>query len=147
VADATHLLYNVQGPASNNAIARVRYLLQTDQLRHTGNQDALFISVRCWYAAATWNDSSRNNTGDNAMPTQPEFGALVKLHESTYDWRNHLDGEAIHNDDMLDWWNGTGWQRVRYESADRANTFLVLDDNTTRELDRASMWFRWPNRR
>ncbi len=34
VADATRLLYNVEGPASDSAIARVRYLLQTGQLRH-----------------------------------------------------------------------------------------------------------------
>ena len=81
------------------------------------------------------------------MPTQPECGALVKLHESTYDWRDYLDGEAIHNGEMLDWWNGTAWQRVRYESAGRANAFLVMEDDTTQTLDRASMWFRWPSRR
>ncbi len=34
VADATRVLYNVEGPASDSAIARVRYLLQTGQLRH-----------------------------------------------------------------------------------------------------------------
>jgi hypothetical protein len=34
VADAARLLYDMEGPASDSAIARVRYLLQTGQLRH-----------------------------------------------------------------------------------------------------------------
>jgi hypothetical protein len=36
---------------------------------------------------------------------------------------------------------------VRYERAGRANAFLVMEDDTTHTLDRASMWFRWPNKR
>jgi len=43
-------------------------------------------------------------------------------------------------------WTGTNWQLARYESAGRANAFLVMEDDTTQTLDRASMWFRWPNR-
>ncbi len=35
-------------------------------------------------------------------------------------------------------WTGTDRQRVRYESAGRANAFLVMEDNTTRTLDRAT---------
>lgn len=42
VADATRLLYNVEGPASDSAIARVRYLLQTGQLRHYWKPGRMF---------------------------------------------------------------------------------------------------------
>ncbi len=45
----------------------------------------------------------------------------------------------IHNGDLLEWWHGTDWQFVRYERAGRANTFLVLEDDTIETLDRATM--------
>jgi hypothetical protein len=74
------------------------------------------------------------------MPPQPEFGALIRLHESTYDWRDHVDGKPIHNGERLEWWNGTALHLVRYEHAGRANAFLVIDDaGTTQARDRASM--------
>ena len=45
-------------------------------------------------------------------------------------------------------WTRTNWQLVRYESAGRANAFLVIDDeDTTQTLDRDTMRFRWPKRR
>jgi hypothetical protein len=46
-------------------------------------------------------------------------------------------GARIHNGELLEFWTGTGWQRVRYESAGRANAFLVMKDDTTQTLDRA----------
>jgi hypothetical protein len=63
-----------------------------------------------------------------------------------YDWRDHLDGEPIHNGNMLEWWTGTGWQTMRYESVGRANAFLVMEDDATQTVDRATMWFHWPRR-
>ncbi len=75
-------------------------------------------------------------------------GDLVELRTSPMDWRDHLDGEPIHNGNMLEWWTGTGWQLVRYESAGRAKAFIVIDDeDTTQTLDRDIMRFRWPKRR
>ncbi len=65
------------------------------------------------------------------MSPQPQYGYLVELRTSPMDWRDHGDGEPIHNGNMLEFWTGTGWQRVRYESAGRANAFLVMEDDTT----------------
>ncbi len=62
---------------------------------------------------------------------------MIKLHESTYDWRDYLDNTPIHNGELLEVWTGTDWQRVRYECAGRANAFLVMEDDTTQTLDRA----------
>ncbi len=77
------------------------------------------------------------------MLTPPAVGALIKLHESTNDWRDHGDSEPIYNGNMLEWWTGTGWQLVGYQSAGRATAFLVLEDDTTHMLDHATRWFRW----
>jgi hypothetical protein len=70
----------------------------------------------------------------------------MKGHESTDDWRDHGNGDPIHNGEVLELWTGTNWQRVHYEHAGRANAFLVMEDDTTHMLDRASMWFWWPHR-
>lgn len=76
-----------------------------------------------------------------------QSGQLVELHTSPMDWRDYLDNEAIHNGELLEWWTGTEWQLVRYESAGRANAFIVIDDeDTTRTLDRTTMRFRWPKK-
>ena len=81
------------------------------------------------------------------MSTQPQLGYFVELQQSLLDWRDYLNSDPIHNSDFLEWWTGTTWQLVRYESAGRATAFLVMEDDTTHTLDRASMWFRWPNKR
>ncbi len=47
-------------------------------------------------------------------------GQFVELRTSPLDWRDYLDNTAIHNGNVLEWWNGTTWQLVRYESAGRA---------------------------
>jgi hypothetical protein len=62
----------------------------------------------------------------------------MQVHESTYDGRDHGDGEPIHNGELLAWWTGTGWQLMRYERAGRANAFLVLEDDIIQTLDHAS---------
>ena len=83
-------------------------------------------------------DTPMNNVSD---------GHLVELRTSPMDWRDYLDNVPIHNGELLELWTGTGWQLVRYESAGRANAFLVIDDeDTTQMLDRATMRFRWPKR-
>ncbi len=73
---------------------------------------------------------------NNVMSPQPQFGYFVELQESTLDWRDYLNGDPIHNGDLLEWWSGTGWQLVRYESAGRANAFLVMEDDTTHTRSR-----------
>jgi hypothetical protein len=74
-------------------------------------------------------------------------GQFVELRTSPLDWRDYLDNTAIHNGNVLEWWNGTTWQLVRYESAGRANAFIVIDDDdTTQTLDRDTMRFRWPKK-
>ncbi len=55
----------------------------------------------------------------------------MQVHKSTDDRRDYVDGEAIHNGILLEWWNGTDWQTVRYERAGRAGAFLVMEDDTT----------------
>ncbi len=81
------------------------------------------------------------------MSPHLQFGYLVELQQSPLDWRDYLHGEPIHNGNLLEWWSGTDWQLVRYESAGRANAFLVIDDeDTTQTLDRETMRFRWPRR-
>jgi hypothetical protein len=70
----------------------------------------------------------------------------MKMHESTHDGRDHLDSKPIHNGNMLEWWTGTGWQTMRYESVGRANAFLVMEDDTMHTLDHATMQFRWLRR-
>ncbi len=74
-------------------------------------------------------------------------GHLVELRTSPLDWRDYGDKEAIHNGNILELWNETTWQLVRYESAGRANAFIVIDDDdTTQTLDRDTMRFRWPKK-
>ncbi len=65
---------------------------------------------------------------------------MLQVHESADDGRDHGDSEPIHNGNMLEWWTGTGWQTVRYESAGRANGFLVMEDDTTQMLDCATRY-------
>jgi len=74
-------------------------------------------------------------------------GARIDLRESPLDWRDYLNGEPIHNGDRFEWWDGTAWMLVRYETAGRTNAYIVVDDSgTTRTIDRETMWFRWPQR-
>ncbi len=62
-------------------------------------------------------------------------GHLVELRTSPLDWRDYGDKEAIHNGNILDWWNGMDWQTVRYESAGRAHAFIEIDVDTNRTRD------------
>jgi hypothetical protein len=78
-------------------------------------------------------------------PSQP--GHRVELRTSPLDWRDYLDNTPIHNGELLEFWTGTDWQLVRYESAGRANAFIVVDEHTTQTLDRDTMRFQWPKRR
>jgi len=76
----------------------------------------------------------------------PDDAATIELRESALDWRDYLDGKAVHNGDRLEWWDGTSWQLVRYETEGRAKAYLVGDDaaGIPHPLDRATMRFRWP---
>ncbi len=67
--------------------------------------------------------------------SHPSDGHLVELRTSPLDWRDYGDKEAIHNGNILDWWNGMDWQTVRYESAGRAHAFLVMEGDTTHTRD------------
>ncbi len=68
---------------------------------------------------------------------------MMQVRESTDDGRDQLDGEPIHNGEVLNGWNGTDWQTVRYERIGRAHAFLIREDDTTHTRDCATMWFRW----
>ncbi len=50
--------------------------------------------------------------------------------------------DGTNNGELLELWSGNGWQFVRYERAGHANAFLVMSDDTTHTLNRATMWFR-----
>jgi hypothetical protein len=62
-------------------------------------------------------------------PSHP--GQFVELRTSPLEWRDELDNIPIHNGELLEFWTGTGGQRVHYERAGRAHAFLVMEDDTT----------------
>ncbi len=67
----------------------------------------------------------------------------MQVRELTDDGRDYLDGEPIHNGEVLDGWTGTDWQTVRWERAGRVTTCLVMKDDTTHTRACAPRWFRW----
>lgn len=80
--------------------------------------------------------------------TPSPSGHLVELHDSTIDFRDHLDGQPIHNGDQLEVWRNGDWHVVHYEGADFAERAVdVYGDQWVGRLDRTSMRVRWPMRR
>lgn len=57
--------------------------------------------------------------------------------------RDVLDNRDIHAGAVLELWHNARWLSVRYECR-RSEAWLVLSDDTTLDLDRATMWLRWP---
>lgn len=74
-------------------------------------------------------------------------GQAIELRDSGIDFRDYLDGKAIHNGDQLLLWADGGWICARYEVASFHDRAVVLDSvDGARRLDRASMRFRWPTK-
>lgn len=59
--------------------------------------------------------------------------------------RDVLDDIPVHAGAILELWHGARWIHVRYECSFRTSeAWLVLGDDTTLDLDRATMLLRWP---
>ena len=69
----------------------------------------------------------------------------IELGQDGGGWRDFLDSKPIHNGDQLQLWTGDKWIYARYETASYQNKEVVLYSvDTVRQLDRATMRFRWP---